>query len=121
MNDELGELVRGLSAAERTLKPGGRLAVVSFHSLEDGIVKRFLKTRAETARQGSRHLPPSKSPKLAPSFRIDQSRPTTAGEAETAANPRARSAKLRWATRTAVTGLAGGGAEVGPCGSGPPS
>ena len=100
VNDELGELVRGLSAAERILKPGGRLAVVSFHSLEDGIVKRFLKARAETARQGSRHLPPSESPRLAPSFRIDQSRPTTAGEAETAANPRARSAKLRWATRT---------------------
>ena len=100
VNDELGELTRGLTAAERTLKPGGRLAVVSFHSLEDGIVKRFLKRRAEAARRGSRHLPPSESVKLAPSFRIDDARPKTAGEQEMAANPRARSAKLRSATRT---------------------
>lgn len=100
VNDELGELVHGLCAAERVLKPGGRLAVVTFHSLEDGIVKRFLRRRADAERQGSRHLPPAESPKFAPSFRIDHQRPIVAGEGELAANPRARSAKLRIATRT---------------------
>ena len=100
VNDELGELVQGLAAAERVLKPGGRLAVVTFHSLEDGIVKRFLRRRADAERQGSRHLPPGESPKFAPSFRIAHQRPITPGEAELAANPRARSAKLRLATRT---------------------
>jgi 16S rRNA (cytosine1402-N4)-methyltransferase len=100
VNDELGQLMHGLTAAERVLKPGGRLAVVTFHSLEDGIVKRFLRRRAEAERQGSRHLPPGASPKFAPSFRITHQRPLTAGEDELAANPRARSAKLRMATRT---------------------
>jgi 16S rRNA (cytosine1402-N4)-methyltransferase len=100
VNDELGQLVRGLGAAERVLKPGGRLAVVTFHSLEDGIVKRFLRRRADAERQGSRHLPPGESPKFAPSFRIATQRPITAQEEELAANPRARSAKLRIATRT---------------------
>jgi 16S rRNA (cytosine1402-N4)-methyltransferase len=78
----------------------GRLAVVTFHSLEDGIVKRFLRRRADAERQGSRHLPPGESPKFAPSFRIANQRPITAQEDELAANPRARSAKLRIATRT---------------------
>ncbi len=100
VNDELGQLVQGLAAAERILKPGGRLAVVTFHSLEDGIVKRFLRRRADAERQGSRHLPPGESPKFAPSFRITNQRPITAQEEELAANPRARSAKLRLATRT---------------------
>ena len=100
VNDELGQLVHGLAAAERVLKPGGRLAVVTFHSLEDGIVKRFLRRRADAERQGSRHLPPGESPKFAPSFRIANQRPITAQEEELAANPRARSAKLRIATRT---------------------
>jgi len=100
VNDELGQLVQGLAAAERVLKPGGRLAVVTFHSLEDGIVKRFLRRRTDSERQGSRHLPPGDSPKFAPSFRIANQRPITAQEEEVAANPRARSAKLRIATRT---------------------
>lgn len=100
INDELGQLVQGLGAAERILKPGGRLAVVTFHSLEDGIVKRFLRRRADAERQGSRHLPPGESPKFAPSFQIATQRPITAQEEELAANPRARSAKLRLATRT---------------------
>ena len=100
VNDELGQLVRGLAAAENVLKPGGRLAVVTFHSLEDGIVKRFLRRRAEKESQGSRHLPPGETPKFAPSFRITSQRPVTAGYDELAANPRARSAKLRSAIRT---------------------
>jgi 16S rRNA (cytosine1402-N4)-methyltransferase len=116
VNDELGELLSGLSAAERILKPGGRLAVLSFHSLEDGIVKRFLKARSETARQGSRHLPPSESPGLAPSFQMTESRLKTAGEAETAANPRARSAKLRWATRTEAPAWPEEGLDPALCG-----
>jgi 16S rRNA (cytosine1402-N4)-methyltransferase len=100
VNDELGELVQGLTAAERCLKPGGRLAVVTFHSLEDALVKDFLRARSEAARQGSRHLPPSESPLRAPSFSVSVRRPIAAGQAETADNPRARSAKLRWAVRT---------------------
>jgi 16S rRNA (cytosine1402-N4)-methyltransferase len=95
VNDELGELQRGLLAAERILKPGGRLVVVSFHSLEDRIVKTFLAARA-----GSRHLPQA-TPRPA-SFTILTKRPVGPDEAETAANPRARSAKLRAAQRLAA-------------------
>jgi 16S rRNA (cytosine1402-N4)-methyltransferase len=100
VNDELGELASGLAAAERVLKPGGRLAVVTFHSLEDGIVKTFLRTRSETAKQGSRHLPPTESVERQASFSVSARRPIAPGEAETGDNPRARSAKLRWAVRT---------------------
>lgn len=100
VNDELGELAHGLAAAERVLKPGGRLAVVAFHSLEDAIVKRFLRQRTDKEAQGSRHLPPGASPKHAPSFRFVNHRPVSPGEEELAANPRARSAKLRAAIRT---------------------
>ena len=104
VNDELGELVQGLAAAERVLHPGGRLAVVTFHSLEDAVVKRFLKLRAGRQEQGSRHLPPGAPPGAPPlrqpSFRFVNPKPVNPGEAEIAANPRARSARLRWAVRT---------------------
>ncbi len=97
VNDELGELVAAIEAAERILKAGGRLVVVSFHSLEDRIVKSFLSGRAET-RAGSRHAPEVVRP--APSFRMLTKRPEVADEEEVAHNPRARSAKLRAAERT---------------------
>ena len=99
VNEELDELHLALSAAERMLKPGGRLAVVSFHSLEDRIVKNFLVERAK-AGGGSRHLP--EVAQAAPSFHILTKRPVTPGDDEISANPRARSAKLRAAERTAA-------------------
>jgi 16S rRNA (cytosine1402-N4)-methyltransferase len=97
VNEELDELHLALAAAERVLKPGGRLAVVSFHSLEDRIVKDFLNARAK-AGGGSRHLPELRQ--AAPSFRVLTKRPLAPDEDEVAANPRARSAKLRAAERT---------------------
>jgi 16S rRNA (cytosine1402-N4)-methyltransferase len=99
VNEELDELQLALEAAERVLKAGGRLVVVSFHSLEDRIVKNFLSERCKTG-GGSRHLPDRAQP--APSFKILTRRPLTPGDAEVAANPRARSAKLRAAARTAA-------------------
>ncbi len=99
VNEELDELHLALAAAERVLKPGGRLAVVSFHSLEDRIVKNFLVERAK-AGGGSRHLPVIAQ--AAPSFSILTKRPVTPDDEEIAANPRARSAKLRAAERTAA-------------------
>jgi len=100
VNRELGELADGLAAAERSLKPGGRLAVVTFHSLEDRMVKRFLRDRSGAAPSGSRHLPAATAA-TAPSFE-KVGRAVRAGEAELARNPRARSATLRTATRTAA-------------------
>ncbi len=100
VNRELGELVDGLAAAERVLKPGGRLAVVTFHSLEDRLVKRFLRDRSGAAPSASRHLPQANAGP-APSFE-QVGRGVRAGEAEIAANPRARSATLRVARRTAA-------------------
>ena len=97
VNQELDELHLALAAAERVLKPGGRLVVVSFHSLEDRIVKNFLVERGR-AGGGSRHLPEVNQ--AAPSFAILTKRPVTAGGDEVSANPRARSAKLRAAERT---------------------
>jgi 16S rRNA (cytosine1402-N4)-methyltransferase len=99
VNDELGELARGLSAAEQALKPGGRLVVVSFHSLEDRMVKLFLTERAGATGRGSRHAPEIK-PERAPSFALERRRSTPPSDEEIAANPRARSSSLRWATRT---------------------
>jgi len=100
VNDELGELARGLSAAERCLKPGGRLVVVTFHSLEDRIVKRFFNERAGKESRGSRHLPEQSVKFAAPSFEIVNSRPLTPSKGELEVNPRARSARLRAALRT---------------------
>jgi 16S rRNA (cytosine1402-N4)-methyltransferase len=102
VNDELGELVRGLAAAERALRPGGHLAVVSFHSLEDRLVKTFLKERASPPVAPSRHAPPSLAAERAPSFRLLTSKPVAPGEAEIRTNPRARSSRLRVAERTSA-------------------
>ncbi len=111
VNDELGELVAALVAAEKILKPGGRLVVVSFHSLEDRIVKTFLAGRAET-RGGSRHAPEVK--RAPPSFTILTKRPVVADEDEIARNPRARSAKLRAGARTDAPAHRGDATELLP-------
>lgn len=105
VNDELGQLESGLKAAERLLAPDGRLCVVSFHSLEDRLVKRFLSVRSGQAPRGSRHHPSStettaSGAPAAPSFRLPFKKPRRPGEDEIARNPRARSARLRAAVRT---------------------
>jgi 16S rRNA (cytosine1402-N4)-methyltransferase len=100
VNDELGQLDQGLDAAERLLRPGGRLAVVSFHSAEDRRVKRFLRDRSGGAPSGSRHLPTAVATR-APSF-ARPARAVRPTATEIAANPRARSATLRAAVRTAA-------------------
>lgn len=97
VNDEFGELIAGLEAAERALKPGGKLAVVSFHSLEARIVKRFMQMRASLGGGGSRHAPEKAT--LSPAFE-NLSKAIAADEQELAHNLRARSATLRVATRT---------------------
>jgi 16S rRNA (cytosine1402-N4)-methyltransferase len=102
VNDELGELARGLAAAERILSPGGRLVVVSFHSLEDRRVKDFLRQRSGAMPAPSRHLPGAVRAETTPSFKLLTRKPVTAGPLELARNPRARSAKLRAAERTAA-------------------
>jgi 16S rRNA (cytosine1402-N4)-methyltransferase len=99
INEELHELADGLAAAERILKPGGRLVVVSFHSLEDRMVKTFLAERSHKP-AGSRHMPEVEA--TPPTFKVITKRPVTADDAELAVNPRARSAKLRAGERTAA-------------------
>ncbi|MBV8977593.1 MAG: 16S rRNA (cytosine(1402)-N(4))-methyltransferase RsmH [Alphaproteobacteria bacterium] len=98
VNDELGELERGLEAATRTLAHHGRLVVVSFHSLEDRIVKRFLVGRSAAAARPSRHAPQARSRASAP-YRLIAARPRTPSALEIERNPRARSARLRAAER----------------------
>jgi len=101
VNEELEELEQGLRSAELLLAPGGRLAVVSFHSLEDRQVKQFLKSRSGTPSRPSRHLPMSDAEAAEPTFRLVRRGAVKPKPAESARNPRARSARLRSAERTA--------------------
>lgn len=102
VNDELGELVRALGAAERVLTAGGRLSVVTFHSLEDRIVKRFFQIASGRGGQGSRHAPIT----VAPDPRFEHpARPVVARDDEIALNPRSRSARLRSARRTGAPSI----------------
>ena len=103
VNDELGELVRALFAAEAALAPGGRLSVVTFHSLEDRIVKRFMADRSGEGPGASRHAPVAERPD--PAFARRTRKAVEASAAELEANPRARSARLRVAERTAAPAL----------------
>ena len=98
VNDEFGELFRGLMAAERALKPGGKLAVVTFHSIEDRMVKRFLQARAGQTGRGSRHAP--EIVQADPQFILSPRKAIAPDEQELAENPRARSSRLRVAIRT---------------------
>lgn len=100
VNDELGELAQVLFAAERCLRPNGRLVVVTFHSLEDRIVKRFFALRSATAQSTSRHMPLETSTQPVATFALMRSKIQNATEEEASINPRARSAKLRVGTRT---------------------
>jgi 16S rRNA (cytosine1402-N4)-methyltransferase len=100
LNAELDELEQGLDAAERALKPGGKLAVVTFHSLEDRIVKRFFRERSGGTPAGSRHRPALSDPREPTFERV--AKPVSPTECELAANPRARSARLRSAVRTSA-------------------
>ena len=99
-NAELDELEQGLEAAERSLKAGGRIAVVTFHSLEDRIVKRFFRERSGGTPAGSRHRPALVDPNEPTFERV--AKPVSPSERELAANPRARSARLRSAVRTSA-------------------
>jgi 16S rRNA (cytosine1402-N4)-methyltransferase len=119
VNDELGELAMGLSAAETLLAPGGRLAVVTFHSLEDVIVKRFLRARSGREAGTSRHLPAAQESDVTPSFAVSPGKPIVPSDDEIASNPRARSARLRTAIRTdapphAIDRMALGLVEISP-------
>lgn len=100
LNAELEELAEGLCAAERLLKAGGRLVVVTFHSLEDRIAKRFFASRSAAGPKGSRHLPDAGEEEFAPSFQLVNRRPLEPSNDEIRRNPRARSARLRAGERT---------------------
>jgi 16S rRNA (cytosine1402-N4)-methyltransferase len=102
LNEELDELKGGLEAAEEVLKPGGRLAVVTFHSLEDRLVKHFLRERSGATPAGSRHRPAASSARPAASFEA-VAKPVRPSDAELRVNPRARSATLRVARRTSAS------------------
>lgn len=115
VNDELGELVRSLVAAERLLRPGGRLVVVTFHSLEDRIVKRFFIDRSGAAPLGSRHVP--EAARETPTIRLTRAKPLAPSEHEVLRNPRARSAKLRAAERLATPARADDWRSLSPHGS----
>jgi 16S rRNA (cytosine1402-N4)-methyltransferase len=110
VNDELGEIERGLAQAALLLRPGGRLVVVSFHSLEDRIVKRFMTEAAGRAPGASRHDPGGLVDRAAPRFRLVTGRAVRPGEAEIAANPRARSGRLRALECTTAADTVGGAA-----------
>ncbi|MGQ9365401.1 16S rRNA (cytosine(1402)-N(4))-methyltransferase RsmH [Azospirillum sp. ST 5-10] len=112
VNDELGEIRRGLAAAERMLRPGGRLAVVSFHSLEDRAVKTFLKERSSPPPAPSRHAPAAQATRYQPSFRLLHRKPVSPAAAELSSNPRARSARLRAAERTSAPAFPATGKEA---------
>ena len=113
VNAELDELVEGLGAAERLLRPGGRLVVVTFHSLEDRIVKRFFASRSAPPQKGSRHLPDSGGKEFFPSFQLLNRRPVEPKLEEVRSNPRARSARLRAARRTEAPAHGSGFAGLG--------
>jgi len=102
VNDELGELARALFAAEAVLAEGGRLAVVTFHSLEDRIVKQFFAQRSGRGQAASRLLPGEPKPPT-PTFVVASGQPIVPGDAERESNPRSRSAKLRYGERTSAS------------------
>ena len=102
VNDELGEVDRGLAAAEQVLAPGGRLCVVSFHSLEDRRVKKFLKTRSGDVPLPSRHMPAPTTPVAEPTFKLISRKAISPSADEQRINPRARSAHMRFAERTSA-------------------
>ena len=105
VNDELGELARALSAAERVLREGGRLVIVTFHSLEDRMVKNFLAERSGKSSGGSRFMPEASKDEPSPTF-ANTRRVTAPDTAEIVANARARSSRLRSAIRTEASAWA---------------
>lgn len=111
VNDEFGQLIQGLEAAERALKPGGQLAVVTFHSLEDRVVKRYFQLRSGAEGQGSRYAPARAE--VTPAFTLKSRRAIGPDEVELAENPRSRSAKLRVGIRTDATPAAADRAALG--------